>query len=197
MTGARPARRGVLARPLRAYRALQARQRRLERRLERRYPRLYDARHAATGIGRAMWPLVGPVLMALLVLPILAVLAALVAMLHLHAPSVDLPAVDLPSIPLPDVDAPAWLTAVGHAIAAFFSVVGTASRYVVLALAAILGVRRTREVRRKRTAAERIGRPELLRRLAVTLSTVEARARAQNAATVRAASVREDRRKAQ
>ena len=51
----------------------------------------------------------------------------------------------------------------------------------------ILGVRRTRELRRKRTAAEQVGRAELLRRLAVALSSVEATARAQRATTIREA----------
>jgi hypothetical protein len=44
------------------YRSVRARQRRLELRLERRSPMLYDSRHAATGIGRALWPLIGPLL---------------------------------------------------------------------------------------------------------------------------------------
>lgn len=191
MTAPPAARRGVVVRAATAYRSLLARQRRLERRLERRYPKLYDARHAATGMGRALWPLLGPLLMALVLLPIIAVLAALVAVLDLQAPSIDLPAVDLPSIPFPDVEAPGWLRAVGDALAAVFSVIGPAAKYIALACAAILGVHKTREVRRKRTAAEQIGRAELLRRLAVTLGAVESSARAQGAATVAQAAVRE------
>jgi hypothetical protein len=53
-------------------------------------------------------------------------------------------------------------------------------------------VRRTRQVRRRRTAAEQIGRPELLRRLAVALGRAEARARSQGASTLGEASVRDD-----
>lgn len=179
------------ARALAAYRAVRARQRRLETRLEHRYPRLYDARHAATGIGHALWPLLGPVLTALLLLPVVAVLAGLVALLGLHAPSIDLPSVNLPEIPSADIAAPGWLRAIGGAVGAVLSVLGTAATYVVPAGLVILGVRRTREVRHRRTAAEQVGRPELLRRLAVALSAVEATARAQGATTTGAASVRD------
>jgi hypothetical protein len=166
------------------------RQRRLELWLEHRYPKLYDARHAATGISRALWPLLGPLLTALILLPIVALLAGLVALLGLHAPSIDLPAVDLPDIPFPDITAPGWLRAIGDAVGAVLSVVATAAKYLVPVGLAILGVRRTREVRRKRIAAEQVGRPELLRRLATTLRAVEVTARAQGAATTGDASVR-------
>lgn len=191
-----PARSGVVARAATTYRALLARQRHLERWVERRYPKLYDARHAATGMGRALWPLLGPLLMALVLLPIIAVIAALVAVLDIQAPSIDLPsidlpAVDLPSLPLPDVSTPGWLRAVGDALAAVFGVIGPAAKYVALACAAALGIHKTRQVRRKRTAAELIGRPELLRCLAVVLGAVEASALARGAATVEEASVRE------
>jgi len=70
-------------------------------------------------------------------------------------------------------------------------VLGTAATYLVLAGAVIFGVRRTREVRRKRTAAEQVGRSELLRRLAVALSAAEASARAQGATTMADASARD------
>ena len=178
-------------RALAAYRSMRARQRRLERWLERRYPKLYDARHAATGIGRALWPLLGPLLAALIVLPIVAVLAALVALLGLHAPSIDLPSVDLPAIALPHITVPAWLRAIGDAIGAVLGVLGFVAKYAVIALAVVLGGYRTRQVRRRRAAAERLGRPELLRRLAVALRAVEASARASGAATLGDASIRD------
>jgi hypothetical protein len=187
-----PARDRRRSRARSAYRALRARQRRLETWLERRYPKLYDARHAATGIGRALWPLVGPLLAALIVLPIVALLAALAALLGLHAPSIDLPSVDLPDIPLPDVTAPAWLRAVGAAIAAALAAFGSVAHYLVVVFAVILGVLRTREVRRKRTAAEQVGRPELMRRLAVALRAAEASARACGATTMAQASVADE-----
>jgi hypothetical protein len=173
-----------VARLVAVYRSVRARQRRLERRLERRYPKLYDARHAATGTGRALWPLLGPLLAALIVLPIVAVLAALAAVLGLHAPSIDLPSVDLPAIPVPDITAPGWLRAIGDAIGAVLSVLGIVAKYAAIALAVILGVHRTRQVRRKRAAAEQLGRVELLRRLAIALSTAEATARARGATTL-------------
>lgn len=172
------------ARVVAAYRAVRARQRRLEIWLERRYPTLYDARHAATGIGRAVWPLLGPLLAALILLPVVALLAGLVALLGLTAPSIDLPAVDLPEIPFPNITAPSWLRAIGDAVGAVLSVLGDVAKYLLLAGAVVLGVHRTREVRHKRTAAEQVGRSELLRRLAIGLSAVEARARSQAATTV-------------
>jgi len=104
-----PPRSRLPARALTAYQMMRARQRRLEGWLERRVPALYDMRHAATGIGRALWPLLGPLLAALILLPLIALLAWLVALLGLEAPSIDLPSVDLPDIPLPDITAPAWL----------------------------------------------------------------------------------------
>jgi hypothetical protein len=189
VTAPPPAGRRRLGRTRAVYGSLRARQRRLELWLEHRYPKLYDARYAATGIGRALWPLLGPLLTALIVLPIVAVLAALVALLGLHAPSIDLPSVDLPRIPFPDITVPGWLRAIGGAIGAVLSVLGFVAKYVVIALAVILGIHRTRQVRRKRTAAEQLGRPELLRRLAVALSAVEASARAPGAMTLGEASV--------
>jgi hypothetical protein len=176
---------------LAVYRSVRARQRRIELWLERRYPKVYDARHAATGIGHALWPLVGPLLAALIVLPIVAVLAALVAVLDLHVPSIDLPSVDLPAIPFPDITAPGWLRAIGSAIGAVLSALAFGSKYVAIAIAVVLGVYRTRQVRRKRAAAEQLGRTELLRRLAVALGGVEATARARGAATLGEASVRD------
>ena len=104
-------------------------------------------------------------------------------------PSIDLPSVDLPAIPFPDITVPGWLRTIGSAIGAVLSVLGFVAKYVVIALAVVLGVYRTRQVRRKRAAAERLGRPELLRRLAVALSAVEATARARGAATLGDASV--------
>jgi hypothetical protein len=167
------------------------RQRRLERWLEQRYPKLYDARHAVTGIGRALWPLVGPLLAALIIVPIVALLAALVALLGIHAPSIDLPAVDLPDIPFPHITAPGWLRAIGDAVVAVLSVVGPVLTYGGLAAAVVIGLRRTRQVRRKRAEAEQLGRRELLRRLAVVLAAAEAGARARDATTVGAASARD------
>jgi hypothetical protein len=174
-----------------ARRAVRARQRRLELWLERRYPALYDARHAATGIGRALWPLVGPLLAALIVLPIVALLAALVAMLGIHAPSIHLPSVDLPDIALPHITAPEWLRAVGHALGAARSVLGPVLQVLGLTAVVMIGLHRTRQVRRKRAAAERVGRTELVRRLAVALRAAEATARARGAATLGEASAGE------
>lgn len=54
--------------------AVLARQRRVETWLERRYPKLYDARHAARGFGHALWPLLGPLLAALVLFPVIALL---------------------------------------------------------------------------------------------------------------------------
>ena len=188
VTGPPPPQRRRLGRTLAAYRTLRDRRRRLERWLEQRYPKLYDARHAATGIGRALWPLVGPLLAALIV----ALLAALVALLGVHAPSIDLPSVDLPDIPFPHITAPGWLRAIGDAIGAVLSVLGPVAKYAALAAAVVIGLRRTRQVRRKRAEAEQLGRRELLRRLAVVLAAAEAGARARGATTVGAASARDD-----
>jgi hypothetical protein len=193
VTGPPPPERRRLARALAVYRTLRDRRRRLELRLERRYPTLYDARHAATGIGRALWPLVGPLLAALIVVPTVALLAALVALLGIHAPSIHLPSVHLPDISLPHVTAPGWLRAVGHVIGAVLSVLAPVLKYGALAAAVVIGLRRTRRVRRERAEAERVGRRELLRRLAVVLAAAEARARARDAATVGAASARDAR----
>jgi hypothetical protein len=180
-----------LARAVAAYRTVRARWRRLELWLEHRYPKLYDARHAATGIGRALWPLVGPLLAALVVVPIVALLAALVALLGIRAPSIDLPSVDLPDVPFPHLTAPGWLRAIGDAVGAFLSVVGPVARYVVLAAAVIIGVRRTRQVRRRRTAAEQIGRPELLRRAGGRPSAAPSPRPRAGASTLGEASVRD------
>lgn len=190
VTGPPPQRRR-LARTLAVVRMGRDRQRRLERWLEQRYPKLYDARHAVTGIGRALWPLVGPLLAALIIVPIVALLAALVALLGIHAPSIDLPAVDLPDIPFPHITAPGWLRAIGDAVVAVLSVVGPVLTYGGLAAAVVIGLRRTRQVRRKRAEAEQLGRRELLRRLAVVLAAAEAGARARDATTVGAASARD------
>lgn len=167
--------------------AVRARQRRLEARLERRFPALYDARHAARGMGRAVWPLLGPLLAALIVVPIVALLAALVALLGLSAPSIDLPSVDLPAIPFPDVAAPGWLRAIGQALGAVISVIGVVAKYAFIAVAVVVGLRRTQTTRRRRAHAERLGRHELWRRLAVTLRAVHAVAREREASTVGAA----------
>ena len=176
-----------------AHRAVRARQRRLELWLERRYPALYDARHAATGIGRALWPLVGPLLAALIVLPIVALLAALVATLGIHAPSIHLPSVDLPDIAPPHITAPGWLRAVGHALGAALSVLGPILQVLGLAAVVLIGVQRTRQVRRTRAEAERVGRTELVRCLAVALRGAEAAARTRGAATLGEASARDPR----
>lgn len=153
------------------WRSLRERRRRFERALERRWPKLYDARHAATGVGQALWPFVGPLLAALILLPIVALLAALVAVLD-----IDLPPIDLPAIPLPDVSAPGWLRAIGDAVGAVFAAVASVAHYVVIACAVALGLHRTRAARRRRIAAEQVGRDELLRRLATALRAAEARA---------------------
>ncbi|MEJ7798425.1 MAG: hypothetical protein WKF42_08005 [Solirubrobacteraceae bacterium] len=117
-------------------------------------------------------------------LPIVALLAGIVALLSLVAPPIDLPSVDLPSVRFPDITPPGWLRAIAGAVAWVFGLLADASRYVVPALLLMLGVRRTREVRRKRREAEQIGRTELMRRLAVVLGTVEATTRRQHAATI-------------
>lgn len=184
---AEPSRSRRVARAAAAYRSIGARRRRLEMRLERRFPGLYDARHAASGLGRALWPLVGPLLSALLVLPVVALLVGLDALLDLEAPSIDLPSVDIPHVPSPNVSAPDWLRAIGDAIGAAISAFGDAAKYIVAVGALIIGVVRTREVRRKRMAAEQVGRRELLQRLAVALRSVEAATRTERASTIREA----------
>lgn len=146
--------------------------------LERLFPSLYDARYAAQGIARVVWPLVGPVLTA----PILLLLAALAQALGLEAPAIDLPSIDLPSIDAPDITAPGWLRAIGDVLALL-------SQYLFAAVVVILGIRRTIKVRRKRIQAEQLGRQELLRRLAIALSNIEATARARGAGTARVGSV--------
>lgn len=156
---------------------LRTRQRRLVQRLERSFPTLYDARHAAAGIGRALGPLFAA--------PLIALLAAVVAWLGIEAPSIDLPSVDLPDVSLPDIpfpelEAPGWLKAIG----AVLELLGAASKYLVVAFAVLIGLKRTRDQRRRRAAAEAVGRPELLRRLAGTLATVEASGRARGATSV-------------
>lgn len=128
VTGPPPQRSRRVAHAMAAYQSVRARQRRLEMWLERRYPKLYDARHAATGIGRALAPLLGPLLTALIVLPVLALLAGLVALLGLQAPSIDLPSVNLPDIPFPDITAPGWLRAIGDAIGAVYRCSGPPPR---------------------------------------------------------------------
>jgi hypothetical protein len=175
-----------LSRPVRA---LRRRQRDIETRLERRVPALYDARHAATGVGRALWPLFGPLLMLLIIAPIVAALAALLPALGLEItlpalPSPDLPDVDLPEVNLPDVTTPAWLQAIGAVIGAVLSALADVAKYVFIAGALALGVRRTLQVRRRRAEAERLGRTELLRRLTTALSGVEVVARERAAARV-------------
>lgn len=157
-------------------RRLGERLRRFETQLERLFPTLYDARHAAKGLGRVVWPLIGPLLAALVVAPILALLAALVGALGLEAPAIDLPSIDLPSVDVPDIPdpnirAPEWLRAVGDVIAVL-------TKYLPAAALAIYGIRQTIKARRKRMTAEQLGRRELLQRLTIALSNVEATARA-------------------
>ncbi|MDP8909927.1 MAG: hypothetical protein M3N47_12610 [Chloroflexota bacterium] len=171
------------------YRKATALQRQLERRLERRYPSLYDARHALSGIGRALWPLIGPLLAMLIVLPVVLLLAWLWDLLGLQAPSVDVPSVDLPDIAFPSIAVPGWLRAIADIVGAGLSLLGAVAKYVVLAGAAIFGVRRTQAVRRQRKAAEKLGRTELARRMAVALAVIEAHARAHDASVVGDASL--------
>lgn len=183
MTDGLSRRRRIVARAATTYRRVVARQRELERRAERRFPRLYDARHALGGFGRVLWPLVAPLLAGLIVLPF-AALYLLGSLLDLQAPSIDLPSIDLPDVPLPSVTAPGWLRAIGDVIGACFSVLTAIAPYAVAVLAVILGVHQTRDARRRRIAAEQLGRPELLRRLAVTLRALEGRADARRATTL-------------
>src|SRR4051794_26730129 len=51
-----------------ALRAIRTRRRQLEAHLERRFPALYDSRHAARGF----WPLVGPLITGVLLIPVVA-----------------------------------------------------------------------------------------------------------------------------
>jgi len=183
VTGGPSRRRRLVARAATTYRRVVARQRELERRAERRYPRLYDARHALGDFGRVLWPLVAPLLAGLVLLPFVA-LYFLGTLLDLQAPSIDLPSINLPDVPLPSVTAPGWLRAIGRVIGACFSVLSAVAPYVVAVLAVFLGVLQTRNARRRRIAAERLGRPELLRRLAVTLRALEGRAEARHAPTL-------------
>jgi hypothetical protein len=147
---------------------MRVRQRRIDAFLERRYPRLYDSRHAASGFARALWPLLGPLVMAVILLPIIALFAGLVVVFDLRLPSVS-----LPELPLPTVTVPAWLQAIGTAIGAVFSALGAVAKYVFIVLAVGLGVHQTVVARHRRSEAERVGRDELMRRLAVALREVE------------------------
>lgn len=127
-----------------------------------------------------MWPLIGPLLTAL----VLVVLAALADALGLKAPNIDLPSIELPSLDLPDPDisAPQWLREIGEVIAVL-------SKYLIPAAIVIYGIRQSIAVRRKRTAAEQLGRGELLRRLAIALRNVEATGRTRGADTDRVGNV--------
>lgn len=194
MTDGLSRRHRLVARAATTYRRVVARQRELERRVERRYPRLYDARHALGGFGRVLWPLVGPLLAGLIVLPLFFALYVLGSLLDLQAPSIDLPSIDLPDVPLPSGTVPGWLWAIGDVIGACFSVLTAIAPYAVAVLAVILGVLQTRSARRRRIAAERLGRPELLRRLAVTLRALEGRAEARHTTTLGALADDEPRR---
>jgi hypothetical protein len=165
--------------PRRAWAAVdgaRARQRRLEAWVERRYPALYDGRHAAAGVGRLLWPLIGPILMALVVLPVVAVLAGLVYALLalLGALGVEPPHVDLPTIPWPDVTAPGWVRWLGEALSDVLEVLGPVARVVVVGGAVVYGIHRTWAARRTRREAEALGRAELMRRLGVGLSAIYA-----------------------
>jgi hypothetical protein len=177
---------GRRRRPRRAWAAVdgaRARQRRLEAWVERRYPALYDGRHAAAGVGRLLWPMIGPILMALVILPVVAVLAGLVYALLalLGALGVEPPSVDLPTIPLPDVTAPGWLRWLGRALS---DALGPVARVLVVVGAVVYGIHRTRSARRTRREAEALGRTELVRRLTVALAATERRAREAGAPTV-------------
>lgn len=145
---------------------------RAERWAEQRHPRLYDARHAASGLGRLLGPLVGPFLFALVVLPVVALLAGLVALLGTLG--ITLPSVSLPSVDLPALHPPDWLRAVGRALGAVLEVVADVARPVAIGAAVLYGVLRTREAWRARRRAEAIGQAELRRRLVVTLAAVAA-----------------------
>ncbi|MDQ4137802.1 MAG: hypothetical protein M3116_02995 [Actinomycetota bacterium] len=149
--------------------ALRRGQRRIGARVERRCPALYDARHAMGAIGRALWPLIGPLLTALFLLPIVALIAGLVALFDIQPPSVD-----LPSVPLPEVTVPAWLRAIGRAVASAFSVLADVVKVLFIPLVIALGIYETVVARRRRVEAERLGRSEALRRLAAALGRVQA-----------------------
>ncbi len=161
--------------------------------MERRYPALYDGRHAAAGIGRLLWPLIGPLLAALVLLPVVAVLAGLVYALLalLGALGVEPPRVDVPTIPLPDVSAPGWLRWLGDAVSDVLDVLGPIARVLVVGGAVVYGIHRTWSARRTRREAEALGRTELVRRLGVALAATEERARAAGATTVGDAGARE------
>ncbi len=160
---------------LRARDALLDRRARLERWVERRHPALWDARHAVEGVGRLLGPLIGAAVLLVLLAPLLALLAALAALLDVldvDLPSVSLPSVPLPSIDLPSVDAPGWLRDVARVLGDVLGVVGQVLRWAVLAGGAAYGIHRTRRARRRRLAAEAVGRDELLRRLLAALEAV-------------------------
>jgi hypothetical protein len=106
--------------------------------------------------------------MAVVLLPLIALIAGLVVLFDLHLPSVS-----LPEPPRPTVAVPAWLQAIGTAIGAVLSALGTIAKYVVIVLAVGLGAYETMVARRRRSEAERVDRDELLRRLAVALRKVE------------------------
>lgn len=173
---------------------VQVRQRALEARVERRWPRLYDSRHAVEGVGRLVWPLVGPivaaVLFALVVAPIIALLAGLIALLHLAGLTLPrLPDVDLPG--LPDVHLPGWLRsvldAVGDVVSSIAGALADASevlKWPIIVALVIAGLFRSRAAMRRRAEAEAIGEAELRRRLLARLSAVEAKARAADGETV-------------
>jgi hypothetical protein len=147
---------------------MQERQRRIDAYFERRYPKLYDSRHAASGFARALWPLLGPLVMAVVLLPLIALIAGLVVVFDLRLPSVS-----LPEPPLPTVTVPVWLQTIGTAIGAVLSALGAVAKYVFIVLAVGLGVYETVVARRRRSEAERVGRDEMMRRLAVALREVE------------------------
>ncbi|WP_354702146.1 hypothetical protein DSM112329_02499 [Paraconexibacter sp. AEG42_29] len=160
----------------RTFRVQEARVGQLERRLEARYPRLYDLRHAAEGVGRVVWPVLGPLLAALVLLPLLAFLAGLWALLGVAGLQFSPPSIPWPSIPWPSITAPGWLRSIGDALGAVLSVVLAVGKYVALTALLVAGIAQTVTARRRRAAAEAIGREELLRRLATGLTRVRDRA---------------------
>ncbi len=150
---------------------------------------MYDARHALSGVGRVVWPILGPLLAMAILFPVVVLVAWLWNLAGLQTPRIDMPSIDLPEIALPNVGVPGWLRAIGDILGAAFSLLGAVGKYVVLAGAVFFGVRRTQAVRRQRRSAEEIGRAELERRMAVALTLVEARARAHAASTIGDASL--------
>lgn len=179
---------------VRVVRAAEDRVERLERAVERRWPRLYDLRHAANGVGRLVGPLIGAVLALAILAPLLALLAALGALVDLLG--VDVPAVELPDVSLPSVGVPGWLHDVGavfSAIGGWIAAVASALQWPAIVALVVGGLVRSRNAVRRRAAADRIGRDELLRRLASSLAAVEAAARARGTRTVGAARDRRDR----